>query len=151
MASRLYYHLVWTTRNRAPLIDAGLATFLARCLRDLAAREGAQLLEIGMVTTHVHILIAAPPTTSLPHLIQVLKGATSHLAHKEGHSTTGATLRWAKGYHMSTVGPRQLGLVCDYLRNQHRHHPGQAIAGWLSSRAAPSEHTAPARRDATRV
>ncbi|MEO8030943.1 MAG: IS200/IS605 family transposase [Gemmatimonadota bacterium] len=130
MAHRLYYHLVWTTRDRQPLIDAGIAGFLTTFLRAVATREGAQLLEIGVVATHVHLLLTAPPTAVLPNLIQALKGASSRVAKRDGASSTGVELRWAQGYHLSTIGERQLEQVRHYLRKQSAHHPDHAINDW---------------------
>ncbi len=130
MHHRLYYHLVWTTRAREPLIDAGLAGFLCRFLRAMAARESAQILEMGIVSTHVHLLIRAEPVTDLPKLIQLLKGASSHLGRKEGHSNSGKQLRWAQGYSLETVGERQLPLVREYIRSQPARHRADAIHDW---------------------
>ena len=130
MSHRLYYHLVWTTRDRAPLIDAGLAAFLVRFLRATATRESAELLEIGIVSTHLHVLLSARQTTSLPRLVQLMKGASSNIARKEGHSGTGMELRWAPGYRLDSVSARQLEAVRAYVRNQCRRHPDQAIPGW---------------------
>jgi len=58
---RIYCHIVWTTRNREALIDAGLARFLCGFLRGVASQEAARLLEIGMVRTHVHLLVRIRP------------------------------------------------------------------------------------------
>ena len=63
MRHRIYFHIVWTTRHRAPLLDAGLARFLCRFLRQVAREEQAHLLEIGMVMTHLHVLARAHPMT----------------------------------------------------------------------------------------
>ena len=72
-------HVVWATRNRAPLLDAGLARFLDRFLRVIAREERALVLEIGMVRTHVHVLLRTHPMTMIPRLLQRLKGASSGL------------------------------------------------------------------------
>jgi len=130
MHHRLYYHPVWTTRDRAPLIDAGLAGFLCRFLRAMAARESAQILELGIVSTHVHLLFRAEPVTELSKLIQLLKGASSHLGRKEGHSNSGKQLRWAQGYSLETVGERQLPVVREYIRSQPVRHREEAIHDW---------------------
>ena len=37
---RLYVHVVWTTRGRAPLLDAKVARFLWRFLRDVVRQSG---------------------------------------------------------------------------------------------------------------
>ena len=90
---RLYCHIVWTTRDRAPLIDAGLARFLGKFLRGVARQERARLLEIGMVRTHVHILARLHPTTDVSRLLQRLKGGSAAIAGKEQHSSDGNHLR----------------------------------------------------------
>src|SRR6266516_4220194 len=71
---RIYCHIVWTTRNREALIDAGLARFLCGFLRGVASQEAARLLEIGMDRTHVHLLVRIRPTTNVSRLLQRLKG-----------------------------------------------------------------------------
>src|SRR5690242_13035480 len=86
---RIYCHIVWTTRDRAALIDAGLARFLCGFLRGVATQEGARVLEIGMVQTHVHLLVRIRPTTNISRLLQRLKGGSAAIAGKERHSTHG--------------------------------------------------------------
>ena len=127
---RLYCHIVWTTRDREPLIDAGLARFLCKFLRGVATQENAQILEIGMVRTHVHLLARTRPITDLARLLQRLKGGSAAIAGKERHSTEGHRLRWAKGYSIHSLSPRSIAGVRQYLRAQPSHHPEVAIAGW---------------------
>ena len=130
MIHHLYCHIVWTTRDRQPLIDAGLARFLCRFLRQIARGERAHVLEIGMVTTHVHLLARLHPMTSLTRLLQRMKGSSASVAGKERHSTEGHHLRWAKAYAIRSVSPRALPVVREYLRAQPIRHPEAAIAGW---------------------
>ena len=127
---RLYYHVVWTTRDRRPLLDPGLARFLCHYLRGVARQERVHILEIGMVSTHVHILIRAHPIADLTRLLQRLKGCSAAVANKERASSTGVTLRWSKGYSIHTVGQRSLEAVRQYLRAQPNQHPDERIAGW---------------------
>jgi REP element-mobilizing transposase RayT len=65
MHHRLYLHLVWSTRDRAPLITADRAVFLCRFLRGTARHHRAYVLELGMVATHVHVLLRVHPATAL--------------------------------------------------------------------------------------
>ncbi len=130
MLHRLYYHVVWTTREREPLIGAGLARFLCRFLRGVARQERTTILEIGMVRTHVHLLVRTHPTTDLSRLLQRLKGGSAMIAGRERHSSEGKSLRGAKGYSIHTVGARSLVAAREYLRGQPAHHPEQAIPQW---------------------
>jgi putative transposase len=130
---RLYCHIVWRTRDRAPLIDAGLARFLVTFLRGVARQERAHVLELGMVRTHVHVLARVHPTTDLSRLLQRLKGGSAAVAGKERRSSEGNQLRWAKGYSIRSVSPRNLPAVREYLRQQPVHHPNEVIPGWAGN------------------
>src|SRR5207249_3752076 len=74
---RLYVHLTWTTLQRQPLINHGVADFLRRFLPREAKRHGARLLASGVVADHVHVVLQLPPVTNIPRLIQGLKGASA--------------------------------------------------------------------------
>jgi REP element-mobilizing transposase RayT len=128
MRHRLYVHLVWTTWERERLIDRDLARFFCRFLRAMARKERAYVLEIGMVQTHVHLLVRVHPTVPISTLVKRLKGASSALAAKE--SVGRKRLRWAKGYSADTVSVRSLESVRAYLRGQPAHHLDDAITGW---------------------
>ena len=140
MFQKLYVHLTWTTRDRAPLIDLTLARFLMRFLRSIGTQERARVLEIGMVADHVHLLVRLHPTTAIPRLLQRMKGGSAVLATTPTKGHPG--LKWAKGYSIHSVNPKQLGPVREYLRAQPRHHPHLAINGWSGdtwSETDPSE------------
>jgi REP element-mobilizing transposase RayT len=137
MKHRLYLHFVWTTRDREPLIDGKVAEFLQRFLKGVARQERAEVIECGLVRTHVHVLAQLHSTTSIPRLLQRWKGGSATLAGKEG-VTRPLGLRWAKWYSMTSVSPRQLDSVATYVRNQPLHHPADAIPGWLGERNAAS-------------
>ena len=112
------------------MIDAGLARFLCAFLRGVAGQERTRILEIGMVRTHMHLLVRLHPTTRLDRLLQRLKAGSAAIAGKERHSTEGHQLRWAKGYSIYSVSARSLVAVREYLRAQPTHHPEEAIPGW---------------------
>jgi putative transposase len=130
MRHRLYYHLVWTTRDRAPLIDAPRAELLSRLLRTMALEERARVLEAGMVSTHVHLLLSSHPMTNLPRLVQRLKGATTYVINRELRNSALPQLHWNQGYNIETVARTGLDQLRAYLRHQPQHHPDQAIADW---------------------
>jgi REP element-mobilizing transposase RayT len=134
MWHRLYYHLVWTTEKREPLLDAKAARFLSRFLRAIASRYRARVLAMGAVRTHVHVLLAASPQTDFPKLICQLKGGSSTIWNKDYSMEAGWRLRWSAGYGLSTVGRRQVESVRGYLRAQPFHHPDERIEGWEGER-----------------
>jgi REP element-mobilizing transposase RayT len=129
MRDRLYVHIVWTTRGREPTIDATVARFLFRFLPAIARQERAGVHALGIVRTHVHLLLQLHPTTNISRLLQRLKGGSSVLANRGGHAA-GRPLRWARGYNIESVSPRALAAAREYVLRQPVHHPQEAIPGW---------------------
>lgn len=138
MRDRLFVHLTWTTRDRARLIDARLATFLERFLPATAQQERARILAFGAVQTHLHLLVRLHPTTSTPRLLQRLKGGSYTIANREGHAAH-YHLKWAKGYNIESVSVRAVDPVAAYVVSQPRRHPTLAIAGWTADRRERDE------------
>lgn len=133
MRHRLYYHITWTTREREPLISVGLAEFLSRFLPAIVRQERGRVIALGMVSSHLHLLVRLHPTSDIPRLLQRMKGGSANVAQREGHNGIGAELRWAKGYNIESVGPRQIPVVMEYVFHQPEHHPEEAIPGWKSA------------------
>ena len=88
------------------------------------------MLELGIVTTHLHLLVRLHPSTVIPRLLQRMKGGTATLINRH-MASEGPALRWAKGYSVISVSPRQRGIAAIYVRHQHTHHPEEAIQGWI--------------------
>lgn len=128
MRSRLLYHIVWTTRDRAPVLDRATATFLERYLRAIARQERARVVALGIVRTHVHILLVGEPVTDIPRLLQRFKGGSSVLINREGHREHGREIRWERGYAIHTVGWKGFRAARDYVERQGERHPEERIA-----------------------
>src|SRR5262249_52332296 len=99
----------------------------------MAQENRAEVLEIGMVSTHIHLLLRAQPMTDLPRMIGRMKGATSRIAKRDAI----APLAWADGYDLETVSPGEETKIRHYLRAQPYRHPTEAIAGWQGDEYAP--------------
>lgn len=126
MSVILFAHVTWTTWGRLPLIGASELRFLHRFLPATCERHGVELLELGVVSTHLHMVVRLPPTLHIPRLLQSLKGASARAVNRDPEvSKTG--LRWARSYDLRSVGPRDLAAAIAYVRSQPRRHPDLAI------------------------
>ncbi len=135
MRHRIFFHVIWTTRDRADSIDAPVATFLVRYCRAVAKQERSAVLAIGLVTDHLHLVLRCHPTVSIPHLVKRLKGGSAVLANREGHARA-KRLKWARGYDVESVSPRAVERVIDYVVSQPARHPDRAISDWCSPEPA---------------
>jgi len=100
--------------------------FLKRFIPAESQRHTAEVITLGLVQDHVHIVLRLPAHFDLPRLVQGLKGASARLANQdESISKTG--LRWDAGYRAVSIGRQQLPVVVAYVRNQARRHPDRKI------------------------
>ena len=142
MHHHLLVHIAWTTRDRAPIIDRNRASYLWSHLPVIARQERARILELGIVSTHLHLLVRLHPATGISRLLQRMKGGTACRINRH-EASTAPDLRWAKGYSITSVSPRHLDMVAAYVRQQHIHHPGEAIPDWTSHPVASATSAEP--------
>ena len=107
------------------MINGPTRDFLAEFFKKTASKQEVVIVELAMLTTHVHMVVRTPPRIDLPRLVQFFKGGSSYAASRHPGNVLG--LRWAPEYSATSVGPKQLDSVRQYLRNQPKHHPDEAI------------------------
>jgi REP element-mobilizing transposase RayT len=88
----------------------------------IAERYGTRVVEAGIVSNHVHLIVELPLRPDIPRLLQALKGATARIANRDGLMPR-ARLHWADGYDLRSVGVRDLKRAIRYVREQEKHHP----------------------------
>ena len=126
---RLYYHLVWATKNRAPIIQPQIEKRLFAYLVHKAAELDCYVYAINGWTDHVHLVVAIPPKNSVADVVKHLKGASSHdLNHGGGLDYEFA---WQRGYGALSLGERQRAQAEAYVLNQKNHHADQTTNVWL--------------------
>src|SRR3989442_15881931 len=124
-AHRIYFHLTWSTLARRPMIDAPTRAFLDEYFRKIALQERATIMSLGFLQTHAHLLIRTGPRYDLPRLVQLLKGGSSYAASRQPGNVLG--LRWNREYSVTSVSPRQVRVAVEYIQNQDRRRPSEAI------------------------
>jgi putative transposase len=107
-------HCVFSTKNRKPVLHPDRVDALYAYFGGIAKGEGLKLIVVGGTNNHVHLLLALPPSCSLAHSIQKLKGSSSHWM--------GSGFSWQEGYGAFSVSPSQVSIVKSYIANQERHH-----------------------------
>ena len=134
---RLYYHLVWATKNREPLIEPEIEDRLYAYLVRKAAELDVLVYAINGWYDHVHLLVAIPPKHAVAQVAKRLKGASSHYLNHEG--SLDYHFAWQRGYGAFTLGERQRPEAEAYVRNQKEHHERQTTNAWLEHHAELDE------------
>ena len=118
--SKLYVHLVFSTRGREPsltdILRGGVHEHLATIFRGL----GSFALEINSEPDHIHILFVLPRTMSLSEVVQKVKSRSSFLIKRLDESIS--DFAWQGGYGGFSVSASRIEGVRRYIRNQRAHH-----------------------------
>ena len=126
---RLYYHLIWGTKNREPLIVPKIESHLYSYLVHKASELDVFVYQINGWFDHVHLIAAIPPKISISDVMKNLKGASSHFINDrqflEGH------FQWQRGYGALSLGEKQRPFAEAYVINQKQHHQQQTTNSWL--------------------
>ena len=125
---RLYYHLVWATKERQPLINSDREDELYRYIIAKADALSCIVHGIGGVEDHIHLVVSIPPTLAIADFVKQIKGSSAHHLNK----VLSASLNkfgWQEGYGVFSLGGKQLEQAVNYVKNQKAHHlNGTAIA-----------------------
>lgn len=115
----LHYHLVFSTKHRAPLIRDEWCERLHGYLGGTVDGLGGYPQQIGGVADHVHLLVGLKATHTLADFLRELKKASSTWVHDQIGSREFA---WQEGYSAFTVSPTARESVKRYIANQAEHH-----------------------------
>ena len=124
---RLFYHLIWATKEREPLITSNLEAELYGYLTGKADFLGSIAYAIGGVEDHVHMVVSVPPKLAIADFVRHLKGSSAH--HMNHLPGAPGNFGWQRGYGVISLGQRQLRRAIEYVHNQKEHHrQGTTIA-----------------------
>lgn len=115
---RLYYHVVWTTKNRLPLITPRIEARLHDLIAGRCRHEKGRVYAVNGMEEHIHVVVSIPPTVLITSFIQKVKGSSSHFIGAE----LGMPFKWQPGYGIFSVGPQGLKMVTEYVKRQKEHH-----------------------------
>lgn len=118
--SKVILHIIFSTKNREPWLDSNVRprmhAYLATTCRDL----GAELVHVGGVADHVHVVTTLPRTLSQAQLIEQTKKASSKWI--KGIDARYRGFFWQRGYGAFSASPSQLEAVLQYIETQPEHH-----------------------------
>ena len=115
-----YYHCVFSTKERRPLIPLPLEEKLWPFMGGIARQNGMKAIEIGGVLDHVHLLLSLPSTLSVAKALQLIKGCSSKWVHETfpEHRCFG----WQVKYGAFGVSVSLLDKTIQYIKEQPEHH-----------------------------
>ena len=114
----LYYHVVWATHKREPLIDNGIEIAMYQYVRYKCKQLNGYLHAINGIEDHVHVIASIPPSVAISAFVGKLKGASSYFVSNEYRRE----FKWQAGYGVFSLSRRTLNDAMDYVAKQKIHH-----------------------------
>jgi putative transposase len=118
--TQLYYHLVFSTKDREPSLDADIRSRLYPFMAAGIAAEGGSATIINGTADHVHILARLRQDKALSDVLRSMKANSSGWIHKEFPLLK--SFAWQAGYGAFTVSVSEVPKVRGYVANQEQHH-----------------------------
>jgi putative transposase len=110
-------HLVFSTKNREPLIPSELLSKLHAYISGIGKNKQIPVIAVGGTTNHVHALIALPSDVPVSKVVQVLKANSSRWLGQHQ-----LAFHWQEGYGAFSVSAPNRDGVIAYITNQWAHH-----------------------------
>lgn len=117
---RNWLHCVWSTKGRAPVINASNKREILNHILENAKSKGIYIRVINGGKEHVHCLLSLNPDQSLAKVIQLIKGESSFWINKNG--LIKGKFEWGSEYFAVSVSESQVRKVEAYIFNQEEHH-----------------------------
>jgi len=118
--TRLLTHVVFSTKDRAPMIGGDLKARLLPYLGGIVRELDGKALAVGGTANHVHLLASLPPTLCVSDAMRILKANSSGWVHKTWPPRS--TFGWQTGYGAFSVSESNRDTVADYIASQEEHH-----------------------------
>ena len=115
----LHYHLIFSTKERQPVIVESWRSRLYEYLSGSVDGLGGFSQGVGGVADHIHLLVGLKATHCLADFMRELKKASSVWVHDEIGINSFA---WQEGYAAFTVSAPSRETVKTYIANQVEHH-----------------------------
>ena len=115
-----YFHCVFSTKERRPLLTPALQERLWPFLGGIAWQNDMKALIVGGVEDDVHILLSLPATMPISKAMQLMKGGSPRWLHETFPDQR--LFAWQEKYGAFSVSVSQSDTITEYIRNQREHH-----------------------------
>jgi putative transposase len=126
---RLYYHIVWATKNRYPYITVDKESQLYSYIISKSDSLECIVHSIGGIEDHLHLIASIPPKLSIAEFVKIIKGSSSRFYNMELQNQV--KFSWQDGYGIFSLGAKQLDKAINYVNNQKIHHYNNSVLSYL--------------------
>ena len=113
-------HFVWATWDRLPLITEDIRRDLYRYIDTVCTDDKCEVIAIGGIENHIHLLVLLTNTMTLAELMKHVKGGSSRFFTAK--LKPGEWFSWQGSYGAYAVSRQDINPLTAYIENQKQHH-----------------------------
>jgi len=118
--SKVIVHIIFSTKNREPWLVLNVRPRVHAYVATVCRHLSAELVRVGGVADHIHLVTTLPRTVTQAQLIERIKKTSSKWIKALDARYRG--FFWQRGYGAFSVSPSQLDAVLHYVETQDEHH-----------------------------
>jgi len=118
--TNLLFHIIFGTKDHAPLIDADLRPHLHAYVGGIVRELGGIALGVNGTADHLHMVAKLPPAIATSDVLRVVKANSSKWVRQQ--SGRRSKFNWQLGFSAFTVSQPAVRSVLDYVARQEQHH-----------------------------
>ena len=126
---KLFYHFIWATKRREPLIMPEFEVQLYSAIAAKVKEMGGIVHAIGGMEEHLHLATSVPPKLALATFIGEVKGNSSHFVNHV--IVPKFKLYWQDEYGVLSFSEKNIPAIVRYIKNQKQHHADGSIQDGL--------------------
>jgi len=118
--TKIYLHIVFSTKYRANIIDTNISEELYSYLGGICKNLECFPVKIGGYSNHIHILCSFSKKITLIKFVEEIKKNSSKWIKTKDEKYK--NFYWQDGYGAFSVNPYEIDKVSNYIENQENHH-----------------------------
>src|SRR5882724_9125822 len=118
-AYQMYAHVTWHTWKRVGCVDAAAANDVRSAVASASQATGVRVFRDAVLANHGHLVVSFRPDIRLSDFVRLAKSVAATRANRR----IPGTVRWARGYFVTTIHRRDLPRTTRYVADQFQRHP----------------------------
>jgi len=123
---KIWIHLIFSTKNRAHIVNKELKHKLLAHIRENAISKNIYLDSVNCVSDHIHMLVSLKGEQCISKVTMLLKGESSFWVNNNKLSKV--KFEWQDEFIAVSIGESAVTKVRKYIANQEEHHKAKTFA-----------------------
>lgn len=109
------YHIVWIPKYRHPALTGEVASHLSDILNIIAETKGVEILNLEIVSDHIHLFVSSPPQNAPSLIVNWFKGISARMYN---YWYEEPRIKWTNSYYVGTEGTVTAETIKKYVGEQ---------------------------------